>query len=105
MPDEHSHYVRSESRHHWRIDSMENGVARLEPPQGRRMYLPAAWLPADARENDLLRLRSERDGDSSTLRFERDVEATEAALQHSRDQVERIRRASRERDPGGDIAL
>ncbi len=82
------------SAQQWVIDLIEEGTASIELPDGRMVSLPVAVLPRGARGGQILRVT-----------IELDPEATKHALDASRAQVEKGRRASRKRDPGGDIIL
>jgi hypothetical protein len=76
------------------IDLIEEGTASIELPDGKTVTLPANILPKGARGGQILRVLIELDPD-----------ATKRALDASKAQVEKGRRASRRRDPGGDIIL
>lgn len=79
---------------HWVIDSIEEHVAVVELPDGRRIFLPEDLLPKAAKAGQVLRVA-----------FEIDDAATKQAMADSAAQVRKGRDASRKRDPGGDIAL
>lgn len=89
----------------WVVDGIEEGVARIEE-EGKAVIMVPAWLlPAGVREGQVLRVTCTGTARLATTVVEVDEEATDAALARSREQVERIARASRARDPGGDVAL
>ena len=82
------------STQQWVVDLIEEGTASIELPDGKTISLPAALLPKGAHGGQILRVT-----------IELDPEATKHALEASRAQVEKGSRASRKRDPGGDIVL
>ncbi len=82
------------SAQQWVIDLIEEGTASIELPDGKMISLPAALLPKGARGGQILRVT-----------IELDPQATQQALDASKAQVEKGSRASRKRDPGGDIVL
>lgn len=82
------------STQQWVVDLIEEGTASIELPDGTVASLPASVLPKGARGGQVLRVTIEIDPD-----------ATARALDASKAQVERGSRASRKRDPGGDIVL
>lgn len=82
------------STQQWVIDLIEEGSASIELPDGKLISLPSSVLPSGARGGQILRVTIELDPD-----------ATKRALDASKAQVEKGSRASRKRDPGGDIVL
>lgn len=92
-------------RHTWIIDSIEERVAAIEVDGNAVVRLPQWVLPRGAREGDVLAVSHEldADGERSTLRIALDPEAKERALEHSRRQTRKGRKAPK--DPGGDITL
>ena len=86
----------------WVVDSVEDGIAKLEGPDGGFVHLPAAWLPADAGEGSWIRIslsNPRKGGRSITLRV--DAAATERSSAEMEAQVKRLEA----RDPGGDLTL
>lgn len=79
---------------HWTIDSIEEGVAAIELPEGQMIHLPMTLLPSGAKQGQLLRVT-----------LDLDAAATKHAQRKSAAQTKLGSEASRERDPGGDIAL
>ena len=94
------------TRHTWAIDRLEENTASIEHDGDRMFNVPRSLIPRDAREGDVLEVRITTSGKSRReivavdVRVDRD--ATKAATTASAGQV---MRASRGRDPGGDIAL
>ena len=82
------------------IDSVTDGVARLELPDGTLVEIPASWLPTDAKEADLLTVHTELRGATASIEFRIDAEATAARLKEVTELRERIPRA-----PAGDLEL
>jgi hypothetical protein len=78
----------------WTIDTIEEGTASIELPDGKVITLPAAILPKAARSGQVLRVT-----------IELDPAASKQALAASAAQVAIGRDASRKRDKGGDIVL
>ncbi len=72
------------------VDSLSDGVARVESAAGT-LEIPASWLPGDAREGDVLSLRSDRNRDSSSLRLTLDPQATEQARDRIRSKLDQLR--------------
>ena len=96
----------SEESHVWRIDGIEEGVARVEEDGERMITLPRHLLPAGAREGQIVRVtRSAAGKGSVTLTIEVDPAATAAALDDSRAQTSAIMARSKKRDPGGNVSL
>jgi hypothetical protein len=92
----------------WLIDSLEEDSAQIEEDGTRVIHVPRSILPPGAKEGDVLTvgLEQQRRGNREAVRvtITLDPEATEAAVEKSRQQVKRGKRASR-RDSGGDIVL
>ena len=79
------------------IDSISDGIARLEAPDGTLITVPADRLPADAREGEVLAVsaggaKPGQSGDWRTVTFRRDPDATEARRQSVRGKLDRLRR-------------
>lgn len=70
------------------VDALEHpDLATLEGPDGGSLAVPRSWLPAHAREGDVLRTLANAGADA-VVRFEVDAAATEErrrALQERRD--------------------
>ena len=95
----------SAQQHRWAVDGLEEDSARVEEDGGRMITVPRWLLPAGVREGQLLALTRTGTGDRVTLTIAIDAAATKAALDRSAAQVETIAKASRKRDPGGDVSL
>jgi|GEM_PF-3463228 len=89
------------SPNHYVIEALEHpALARLEAPTGALIEIPRAWLPAGAREGDLLSVSVGSDADATTLRLEVDEEATEARRRGLQQRRDRLPTA-----PAGDLEL
>ena len=94
------------SQHVWRIDGIEEGIARIEQDGGEMITLPVSLLPAGAREGQRLTVARTADGRRGiTLAIAIDAEGTSAELAASARQTAAARARSRKRDPGGNVAL
>jgi DUF3006 family protein len=84
------------------IDRFEDGDwAVLEDDQGRTFSLPRRWLPAEAREGDVLKVDYQKAEPAvETLRLELDPAAREERLDRARQARNRLRRG-----PKGDFSL
>ena len=96
----------TQQSHVWRIDGIEDGVARVEEDGERMITLPRHLLPASAREGQVVRVtRSASDKGSVTLTLAIDDAATAAEADRSRAQTSAILARSKTRDPGGNVSL
>ncbi len=94
------------SGHTWSIDSIEEGMARIEEDGGRMLTVPVAMLPTGAKEGQMLRVTmSEHGGESVPIRISIDHAATAAALKKSAATTAQAMKNSAKRDPGGDVTL
>jgi hypothetical protein len=95
------------SGHRWAVDSIEDGIVRLEADGGRMLSLPVALLPAGVTEGQVLRVTRARgsEGDTVVLTIAVDARATSRTLAASKKAVTRTLGRSRRRDPGGDVSL
>jgi hypothetical protein len=91
--------------HRWAIDGLEESTARIEEDGHRIITVPRWLLPAEAREGQILTVTRAAASGSSTVTFTIDEGATSAAKAKSGAQVEKIAKASKRRDGGGDVAL
>ncbi|NUS46305.1 MAG: DUF3006 domain-containing protein [Gemmatimonadaceae bacterium] len=90
----------------WRIDGIEDDVARVEEDGTRMISLPRHLLPANAREGQVVRVTAAASGKGSlTLTLAIDDEATAAEADRSRAQTAAIAARSKKRDPGGNVSL
>lgn len=89
------------STRRWTLDSLEEGIANVEEDGARMVLVPAWLLPDGVREGAVLTVRVEQRGDASVVTVHLDRDATERALERSREQL----RGPTGNDPGGDIIL
>ena len=83
------------------VDALEHpDQATLEGPDGRTIAVPRSWLPASAREGDVLRTLGPHGDTAESVRFEVDAAATE---ERRRDLQER--RDGLPGAPSGDLEL
>jgi hypothetical protein len=85
---------------HYTIDRFEGEWAVLENDQAQTFQVPRAWLPADAREGDVLAATEEGQQGTATLQFRLDPAMREERLTDARASRDRLPRG-----PKGDIAL
>ena len=95
----------TERTHLWRIDGIEEGVARVEEDGDRMITVPRHLLPPGAKEGQRLQVTRSAGQGSVTLTISIDDAGTAAELAASRAQTAAISAQSRKRDPGGDVAL
>ena len=95
------------SGHTWSIDSIEEGVARIEEDGGRMLTVPVAMLPTGAKEGQMLRVSMSEihGGESVPVSITIDHAATAAALKKSAATTAQAMKNSAKRDPGGDVTL
>ena len=95
--------------HTWSIDSIEEGMARIEEDGSRMLTIPVASLPAGAKEGQILRVtmtaKEEKGGDKVHTSIVIDLAATAAALKKSAATTAQAMNNSAKRDPGGDVTL
>jgi hypothetical protein len=96
----------AEQSHVWRIDGIEDGVARVEEDGERMITLPRHLLPAGAREGQVVRVTRAPSGRGSVvLTLVVDDAATASEADRSRAQTATILARSSKRDPGGNVSL
>ena len=95
----------TERTHVWRIDGIEEGVARVEEDGDRMITVPASLLPPGATEGQRLQVTRSAAKGSVTITISIDDARTAAELAASRSQTAAISAQSKKRDPGGDVAL
>lgn len=93
--------------HRWAVDSLEEDMARVEEDGTRMITVPRWLLPSGAREGQQLRVtRSPGEGAGSvSITVAVDDTGTAAALAKSKATMTSAMAASKQRDPGGDVAL
>lgn len=63
----------------------------LEIAAGTTITVPAAWVPDDAVEGDVLRVKRRQEGDSSSVRFIIDTEERKRRTERIRSKLDRLR--------------
>jgi hypothetical protein len=96
----------AEQSHVWRIDGIEEDVARVEEDGERMITIPRHLLPAGVREGQVVRVTRATSGRGSvTLTMTIDDAGTAAEAARSRAQTSAILARSKKRDPGGNVSL
>ena len=95
----------AEQQHVWRIDGIEEGVARIEEDGERMITLPRQFLPREATEGQRLVVTRMVGKGSVTLAIAIDAAGTAEELEQSRAQTSAALAQSRKRDPGGNVSL
>ncbi|MEP6617742.1 MAG: hypothetical protein ABJE47_00445 [bacterium] len=97
------------TEHRWAVDSIQEGVARIEEDGERFISVPVDVLPPGTKAGHLLRVSKPAglasDSRGSGLTIVADERGTNAARQQSKAVVDATLAESRKRDPGGDVAL
>jgi hypothetical protein len=95
------------TEHTWSVDSIEEGVARVEEDGERMLTLPSHVLPAGTTQGQILRVtrRTAPNGDPIVISVAIDAAATKTSLRTSARKTAQIATESRKKDPGGDVAL
>ena len=97
----------AERAHRWAVDAIEEGVARIEEDGSRMITVPAYLLPPGVTEGQLLRVvraAGPMKGEV-VITIALDPEATAVALKQSKAAMASAMKASKKRDPGGDVSL
>ena len=97
----------SPSAHTWSVDSIEEGVVRVEEDGTRMLTVPSHIFPAGTTEGQILRVtrKTAPNGDPIVISIAIDTAATTAALDASAGKTAQITAQSRKNDRGGDVAL
>ena len=82
------------------IDRLEDDEWAVLEGEGPRLTVPRGWLPAHAREGDVLKVTEADESGVRVVRFELDPAARDAHLEEARRLRDRIPRG-----PKGDISL
>lgn len=95
------------SEHTWSVDSIEEGMVRVEEDGTRMLTVPIQSFPAGTTEGQILRVtrKTAPNGDPVVISIAIDTAATSAALKASARKTGRIAAQSSKGDPGGDVAL
>ena len=82
------------------IDRFEDGRWAVLEGEGERITVPREWLPAAAREGDVLSAAEQAETGVSTVRFEIDPTVRDTRLAEARRLRDRLPKG-----PNGDISL
>jgi hypothetical protein len=95
------------TEHRWALDSIEEGVARIEEDGARMISIPVYLLPEGVKEGQLLRITHVQGPDrkSIVLTIALDDAGTTKAFRKSIETTSDAMAQSRKRDPGGDVSL
>ena len=92
--------------HLWTIDSIEEGIARVEEDGHRMLSVPVAALPKGVTEGQVLRVVRETKGAEVVVTSATVDEGATAQLRTASQQATAaISKESRKRDPGGNVVL
>ena len=107
MSNPNEHHEKTGTDHTWSVDSIEEGVARVEEDGARMLTVPSHLLPAGTTEGQILRVTRTiaPNGDPIVSSIAIDAAATSAALKASARKTGKIATASLKKDRGGDVAL
>ena len=96
-----------QGEHRWAVDGLEEDMARIMEDETRMITVPRWLLPSAAREGKVLRVtRAPGEGGGSVaISVTVDDTGTAAALAKSKATTTAAMAASKQRDPGGDVAL
>lgn len=95
------------TEHRWSLDSIEEGVARLEEDGERMISIPSYLLPEGVTEGQVLRVTRAPSSEKGTvvLTIAIDLTATAKARRTSKATMADAMAASKKHDPGGDVSL
>ncbi|MDB4893478.1 MAG: hypothetical protein JWL61_5333 [Gemmatimonadetes bacterium] len=91
--------------HSWAVDSIQEGVARVEEDGERMISVPAKLLPPGVTEGQLLRVTRAPDREAKVLTIVIDTAGTEKAHRRSSGTTAAAMAESKKKDRGGDVAL
>ena len=102
-----SGHGKQSSEHTWSIDSIEEGVVRVEEDGERMLSLSSHLLPSGTAQGQIYRVTRTlgADGVPVVQSIALDPVATAAALEASLKQTAQIAAQSRKGDRGGDVKL
>jgi hypothetical protein len=91
--------------HRWAVDSIQEGVARVEEDGEKMLNVPSELLPPGATEGQLLRVTRAPDGDHAVLTVTIDPTGTAKAHRKSIQTTTAAMAESKKKDQGGDVSL
>ena len=97
------------TEHHWAVDAIEEGMARIEEDGRRTLTIPVHLLPSGVKEGQLLLVTrttsAETKGKAVVLSICVDETATANAARDSKAMTAKMLAESKKRDRGGDVTL
>jgi hypothetical protein len=107
MSSPREHHDKTGTEHSWSVDSIEEGVVRVEEDGARMLTVPSHLLPAGTTEGQILRVTRTiaPNGDPIVSSIAIDAPATTAALTKSVRKTGQMAAESGKKDRGGDVAL
>lgn len=91
--------------HRWAVDSIDEGVARVEEDGETMLSIPSHLLPLGATEGQLLRVTRAPDGERAVLTIVLDEAGTAQAHRRSSGTTAAALAESKKKDRGGDVSL
>jgi hypothetical protein len=91
--------------HRWAVDSIQEGVARIEEDGEKMISVPSQLLPVGVTEGQLLEVTRAPDGERAVLTIVLDKAGTATAHRKSSGTTAAAMAESKKQDPGGDVAL
>ena len=91
--------------HRWAVDSIQEGVARIEEDGEKMISVPARLLPVGVTEGQLLEVTRAPDGERAVLTIVVDKAGTTKAHRKSAETTSAAMAESKKQDRGGDVAL
>ncbi len=94
------------TEHRWVLDSIEEGIARVEEDGGRMISIPIHLLPVGVKEGQLLRvIRAPAADGTMGLTIAIDESGTRKAYRKSIETTAAAMAESKKKDRGGDVSL
>lgn len=91
--------------HRWAVDSIHEGVARIEEDGEKMLSMPSDRLPSGVTEGQLLRVTRAPDGEHAVLTIAIDTAGTAKAHRKSIETTTAAMAESKKKDRGGDVSL
>ena len=91
--------------HRWAVDSIHEGIVRIEEDGEKMLSIPSHLLPAGVTEGQLLRVTRAPDGERAVLTIVIDKAGTEKAHRKSSETTAAALAESLKKDRGGDVSL
>ena len=107
MDKSRDRHEKAPTAHTWSVDSIEEGMVRVEEDGARMLTVPVGVLPAGTTEGQILRVtrKTAPNGDPIVITVAIDTAATTAVLKTSARRTAEIASESLKKDRGGDVAL